>query len=437
MARPVLQQERRIRRRGIAEVQPAVVGSLQFLSAEPNAIGIRGFGLIETSRVTFRVLDTNGNRVANEDVNFALNTTVGGIEISDTSAVSDDQGRVSVDVRSGTLATSVRVTATVSANPVISTQSDSLVVSTGIGDQDSMSLSASVLNPEAYIIDGTTSELTVRASDHFNNPVPDGTAIAFTTEGGQVQSQCLTTDGACSVTWTSSDPRPDNGRVTILASLVGEESFTDVNGNGVLDLGDTYTDMPEAFRDDNENGVFDDVQSLDFNSNNRYDGPLQAQYVGFNGVLCCDTDAVAAAQAGDGCFGKTGVPVGTCSNQKNIHVRDQIVLVMAQSGLAIEPASLTLDGSGESVDSTTVSIYGVYPDGSFQPPALGTAITVTATNGTLESTANITVPNTNAPGPYTFTVRIKGDATPSSGSVRIEAVSPSGVLSTAFITVND
>ena len=37
--------------------------------------------------------------------------------------------------------------------------------------------------------------LDVIASDHFNNPVPDNTAIYFTTTCGQIEDKCYTKDG--------------------------------------------------------------------------------------------------------------------------------------------------------------------------------------------------------------------------------------------------
>ena len=62
------------------------------------------------------------------------------------------------------------------------TTSKTLVVSTGLPDQNSVSLSASVLNIEgAYDTDGKTSEITVRLADKFNNPAPDGSAAIFST----------------------------------------------------------------------------------------------------------------------------------------------------------------------------------------------------------------------------------------------------------------
>ena len=117
--------------------------------------------------------------------------------------------------------------------------------------------------------------LTARLADHFRNPVPDGTVVNFTTEGGSIVASCQTTPGACSSTMTSQAPRlATDNRVTVLAYAVGEESFIDLNGNGVadlvpnemLDINGKSTDMPEAFRDDNENGVRDATETfIDFN----------------------------------------------------------------------------------------------------------------------------------------------------------------------------
>ncbi|MEJ2427179.1 MAG: Ig-like domain-containing protein, partial [Candidatus Thiodiazotropha sp.] len=206
---------------GYVTVAASTLGSMQFVSAEPANIGLKGFGLVETSDVTFRVLDTNSNPVSGQLVNFALNTTVGGATLINSSATSDVNGLVTATVNSGTIPTSVRITATLVANSALSTQSDGVTISTGISDQNSFSLALSNHSPEAWNTDGEVVTASVYAADHFNNPVPDGTAIYFTTEGGQMESQCLTAAGRCSVKWTSSNPRPDNGRVTVLATMLG------------------------------------------------------------------------------------------------------------------------------------------------------------------------------------------------------------------------
>ncbi|MGD8886280.1 MAG: hypothetical protein PVF34_11690, partial [Gammaproteobacteria bacterium] len=65
-------------------VAPASVGSIQFVSADPEVIAIAGTGgggLQETSTLTFKVIDNNGDPVPNQIVNFALDTDLGGISL--------------------------------------------------------------------------------------------------------------------------------------------------------------------------------------------------------------------------------------------------------------------------------------------------------------------------------------------------------------------
>ncbi|MGS0724199.1 Ig-like domain-containing protein, partial [Shewanella sp. 30m-9] len=160
---------------GTINILQADVGSIVFVSAVPENISILGTGGTESSVVKFKVLDKNGNVVANQNVKFALNTTVGGVKIDPLQATTDNSGIVQTVVTTGTVATSLRVTATVDngAIPTISSQSSQLIVSTGIPDQDSFSLAATILNPEGWNVDGTEVTVTARMADAFNNPVPD------------------------------------------------------------------------------------------------------------------------------------------------------------------------------------------------------------------------------------------------------------------------
>ncbi|MEW8680310.1 MAG: hypothetical protein AB2536_00225 [Candidatus Thiodiazotropha endolucinida] len=424
---------------GTINVQPAEIGSMVFVSAEPTLIGLRGVGLTEVSRVSFRVLDQNGNPVPQQRVNFSLSTDVGGANIpaGAETAVSDVNGLVGTDVKSGTIPTAIRVTASLDANPLISTQSDGLVISTGVSDQNSISLSASVLNPEALGFDGEEVELTVHAADHFNNPVPDGASVYFTTEGGQIQSQCQIVDGVCSVTWTSSNPRPmENdvpggmaGRITILASMLGEESFIDANGNGVLNSGDiAFANIPEAFRDDNEDGVKHPTHEefVDFNTNGIYDDVNSDP--NYNGSLCCDTDAVTAAEvavaAGEDpgvCFGVTPITSPVCSSEKNINVRDDIFMIMAESFASITQISGTV-GAGNSVSFEIVGAQ----TGQIMPA--GTTVTANLEEGSIDD--SYAVPNSNfnarlgdSLGADIFTFNIPGDGI---GPLTILVTTPKG-----------
>ncbi|MBI3776915.1 MAG: hypothetical protein HY273_15460 [Gammaproteobacteria bacterium] len=279
-------------------VNADTAGSIEFVSATPALIAIRGtggIGLSETSTVVFRVKSTQGLPVANQLVNFALNTGVGGLALAPISGYSNGSGEISTVVRSGAVATGVRVTASTLASGVtLSSQSNQLTVSTGLPDQNSTGIAASIWNPEAFELDGETIIVSAHLADHFNNPVPDGTAVSFITEGGSIEPSCLTEQGTCSVIWTSQVPRPVDHRVTILMTAVGNESFFDEDGNGSYSDGDgePYNDanangvLDEPFTDANSNGIFDEPFTdttvngiydfgepfVDYNHNGRYDG---------------------------------------------------------------------------------------------------------------------------------------------------------------------
>lgn len=419
---------------GIINVLPPVLGSLEFVSATPTRMGLKGSGgLPETSVVVFRVKDTGGSVVAGQLVSFALNTTVGGLSLSPVSAFSNSQGLVQTVVAAGTVATAVRVTATITGtDPPIRTQSSQLTVTTGIPDQNSFSVSVETLNPEAFDIDGVSDAVTIHVADHFNNPVPDGTAVAFTTEGGQIVSSCLTSAGACTVNWVSSNPRPSDGRVTILATAIGEETFVDFNGNGLLDAsGETFTDLAEAFRDDNENSTRDPAEEfLDFNADavfNTADGK-------YNGLLCTE-----AAR----------VPGAICDAPKSLNVRDDIVIVMSGSTATItvspNPINLAVCSTGSAFANTPVTVTVRVSDLRGQIMPAGTMIDFDISNGTILTTPSIFfVPNTSSSSValQTYTLSLRSNTTQTAGTSSPGTIAFSNINysigegGTATITVN-
>jgi len=453
-------------------VQPASVGSLEFVSATPEIISLQGTGGsggTETSAVVFRVVDAQGNPVANQLVNFTLDTVVGGLSLNPGSATSDQNGLVQTVVQSGTVSTSVGVTATTSSNGnTYQTQSSQLVVTTGIPDQNSFSLSASVLAPEAWNYDGVVSVITARLADRFNNPVPDGTAVTFTTEGGSIESSCTTTNGACSVNWTSQSPRPCGqtmgslvpvvlnpsagpnvcettagasnpvvpvigfaplgqpygGRATIVATVVGEESFIDTNGDGVFDDGDTMTDLPEAWIDGDEDGVRGGFEPFfDFNANGSYDPADGA----FNGVLC----------------NRTVSPL--CSSDETLHIRESLVLVMSGSGAYINVVdnSGTQFNAGNPIDlscDAAVEFTVIYSDLHQQPLPAGTKVTVTSSHGAVVFGGSYTQPDTTYNGAVAFVGNLEGTGTAdktNTGSLIVTIETPRKLISQASYPVTE
>ncbi len=238
-------------------IEAGTVGSIQFDSATPDSISLKGSGGKETSIVRFKVVDGNGAPIEKASVTFSMSTTAGGMSLSPTTALSDSGGYVSTTISAGTVPTDVNVTATVDGT-TYAANSLLLKVSTGVPVQRSASLSATKFNPRGWDRDGEQVTLTMRMADDFGNPVVDGTAVTFWAEGGAIAPNCTTVDGACSVVWKSQEQRPDDGRVTILAFTSGNETFTDANTNGQYDAGESFIDMAEAYRDDDESDTYDE-----------------------------------------------------------------------------------------------------------------------------------------------------------------------------------
>ena len=256
----------------------------------------------------------------------------------------------------------------------------------------------------------------------MNNPVPDGTAVTLNAEGGQIGGACQTTTtpsdggGVCTVTFVSQDPRPADGRVTVIAFAIGEETFVDQNADGIFNNMDTPLEIGEPFRDDDEDGMADTPPEFfaDFNSNGMWDDATAADYVNFNGLLC---DSMTAL----------------CSPNQTLFVSDSNVIVMSSSGAVVTDnvgGTLDLTGGPGSVTFTIGDING-------QPMAGGTTIDATTSNGTIVGPDNYTVPcsNVNSPLPYTFS--LEPDTTPDSGVLTVEVTSPSGLVTLYSITVDD
>ena len=232
-----------IRPLSIGLTSPAV-SSITFTSATPSTIYLKGSGLTETSTLLFTVVDTAGNGLPNQDVTLELLTAAGGLGMDGgtdptikPTKKSDSLGRVSVLINSGSVPTPVRVKATLSGG--ITTVSSGLAVAVGLPSQLNFSLSQTTLNIEGYDIDGTSNVYSIIASDRLANPVPTGTAMNFIAEGGQIEpiktTALVNGLARASANFISAAPRPLDGRVTVVAYALGEESFLDTNGNNTWD----------------------------------------------------------------------------------------------------------------------------------------------------------------------------------------------------------
>lgn len=442
---------------------PPAASSISFVSAEPPTIYLRGSGLVENSNVTFQIRDANGAGVPNVEVALEATTLAGGLLLDGGSVPvtkrTDSSGNVLVRVNAGTVPTPVRIKANLVSDAGISTVSSSLAIAVGLPSQLNFSLSQATRNIEGYDIDGTRNTYNIIASDRLGNPVPDGTAINFVTESGQVEAIRFTAlSGGLSsaaANFQSASPRPVDGRMTVTAYALGEESFLDVNGDNVYTLGEDYQDLGDVFLDRLLNGTYNPAEdqfiSLSIAGND-------ACNVAASPLLALDVSSPSRA------LSNANVAINSCvAGWGRAYVRRAIQTVLSTSG-ARPLYGITLPAGAESLgagcpvarelitsyqagdqpvklgfyDFGTVRLTGLAKTGvvsviaadanpiAYNPMAAGTTVTAAATDGlTVNILGGSPVPSTLAPTGVAIAYAF--DDTTRSGTITVTFKSPSGL----------
>ncbi len=340
-------------------VQAPATQSIQFVSATPDTICLAGSGCPASSVVSFKVTDQFGNAVAGQAVDFSLDIA-GVANLSFASANTNSSGQVDVSVLSKTIPTPVRVKAAVRGT-TLSTVSNLLAINAGLPTQKSVSFSATAYNLDGMDRDGQTSTIRMQLNDRFGNPVPDGTAVSFVAEGAAViPARCTTAAAVCNVTFVSSNFRPTNGRVTVVAYAQGEESFDDLDGDNLYTLGEAFVDLGQVYVDKNENGSMDAGEYIAGSAaNGTWDGNT---YVRASRVFVLSSNSLRPrlydADGAGNCsntpltsFDLTLTAGGTCTAQKNFCVRDGNAAADALGGNPV-PVGTTLSVTTKAKDAT-------------------------------------------------------------------------------------
>lgn len=444
--------------------------SIAFVSATPTEIYLKGSGFTENSIVTFQVRDANGLGVPNQNVVLEATTLAGGLLLDDGSVPvtkrTDSNGNVLVRINAGTVPTPVRVRATLTAAN-ISTVSSSLAVAVGLPSQQNFSLSQGTFNVEGFNVDGATNTYMVIASDRLGNPVPEGTAINFVAEGGQVQAIRFTTlaNGLASATanFQTSSPRPTDGRVTVLAYALGEESFLDTNGDNVYTTGEDYQDLGDIFLDRLFNGSFnvaeDQFISLSISGTDVCrvaTSPLLRLGVEAPTRVLSNTGAVLnTCVAGWGrayvrkaiqtVFSTSETRLGWRATRDpraqstnggacaRVSLIDQIGTTPYATNDAPTPVDFHLLGDGANIAMTNMGKVGslafLVADANpiaLNPAAAGTTISAAATTGLTVAVQAPTVPSTLTPSASSISYAF--DDTTTSGTITLTVRSPRGLL---------
>jgi protocatechuate 3,4-dioxygenase beta subunit len=214
----------------------SLANALNFLDVSPAdksivLAGSGGSGRSESATLRFRVVDTNNTPVKGVRVAFAA-VPATDVTLNVPSATSDAEGVVVTTVSSKTVATAVVIRASVAGRNITS-QSDQLLVTTGVATQAGFDLSASKYNLNSGLT-GDSSVITVRIVDSNGNPVADGVPVVFTANFGAVGTSsrggCSTVNGACQVTFSVQEPRPADGTPARVAASTRLGSSAEITG---------------------------------------------------------------------------------------------------------------------------------------------------------------------------------------------------------------
>jgi hypothetical protein len=388
-------------------------GSIEFVSATPQVIGIKGAGQTELSEILFVVKDNNGDPIGGLTVTFTMNGPNGGEFISPTSVITSVLGRAGTILNSGYVAGPVSITAEVTINgTVVRSSPSSVSIGGGVPSAAHFNIAVETLNLYGLVKSGITTNITAYVADRFGNyNVLEGTPVSFYTEAGAVDTSGVLDDtGKTTVTIRTQAPTPADvaisawetayinslnlwygtafpadgsgghqrdGHLTVIATVQGEETFNDTNANGVYDVAETFTDIGEPFIDMNDNGVWDDGSTdpeelyVDTNLNSIYDGPNAV----WDGPNC---------------------PAAGCETSKMIWTE----LNMAFTG---NPTNCVIDETNFIAipDGGSYTYWFMVSDYNLNAPIGGTGISVSISGGgEILGQTSFTVPDSVPWGPY-------------------------------------
>lgn len=393
--------------------------AIEFVSATPQALGIKGSGRVEKSTIVFLVKDDSANPVgAGEVISFVLAGPGGGRQPSaggeyigsddgtptTAMAVTDSSGLASVALTAGKVAGSINITASVStaSGGVVSASTPTISVGGGAVSARHFNIATDTLNLSGLVFSGLEATISAYVADRFGNfNVLEGTTVSFYTEAGAISANNTTDEtGLTSVAFRTQAPipadvaisaaeitminglntnytfsgslspiltdgtvHPRDGHADVLATVSGEETFVDANANGIYDSGESFTDDGEPYIDESDSSAWEVGEFyVDSNGNGSYDGPNGV----WDGPGCTDTGCEAAK---------------IISTSLTMALTGDIVYC------AITPTTFTIANAG------STSFTFVVGDVNLNAPPGGTEISVSATTGTVTGTSSYTVPD--------------------------------------------
>ncbi|MGP4788172.1 Ig-like domain-containing protein [Psychrobacter sp. 1Y11] len=412
-------------------IEASQANSIVYTSNELT-LGIQNSGSSRTGAVEFTVY-ANNVPVPNAEVILSLEKAPLGLSFgtldnrADFRARTDNEGKVSVEIYPGSTPGPVEIEATLASDSRINGLSKNISIASSRVTQTGLSLSweKNVLD---WSMDGDTSGITARMVDRNGNAVPDGTVINFTAEGGKVTSSCPTINGVCSVTFSTQNPRPGDGRVSILAVAEGEKDYIDLNQNNAFDQcevvreenGVKIYETPSAttcdvlvhnigdtFRDDNENGDYE-VGEFTYPLTTSANGSCENNLDRYIKLKFPSLSELKKLQYKANYIGEFVSPNkdDTCNNGLDAVVRYQGITLLANKDAKFTIVAPQLNTQTQNIYSNNSLIrFRINSDGFYDlnPMPSGTTISATATDNTDSSSVEVRVDNAGRPNVYKIT----------------------------------
>lgn len=433
----------------------ADLGSIQFTSATPTVIGVKGSGQAESAVVIFTVRDKNGQLAPDgTSVTFSIAGPNGGESINPTTA-STVGGVAQTTLQSGSVPGPVNFTATVTTatGAILKSSPTPVSIGGGVPSATHFNLATTRFNLPGLVTSNSQATITAFIADRYGNfNVLTGTSISFYAEAGAIdRSDQTDATGIASVSFRTqapmpadvgisasevtminavnaayglaiandgSDPHPRDGWVTVLATVQGEEAFNDANANGVYDTGESFTDLGEPFVDKNNDGCWNSGTTRNCN------GVVSASTDPFEVFI--DTNGNGVYDPPNGVWDGPGCAGASCQTVKTIWTS----IVLAFTGNA---SYCQLAGNMTVADGATNSYSFMVSDIDLNRLVPGTTISVAATGGgTLGGQTSYTVPDGVPSGPTTISFTLSdasaGDTNPPAASSITVTVASSEVV---------
>ncbi|GBD93813.1 bacterial Ig-like domain [bacterium BMS3Abin05] len=196
------------------------------LMFDPSSVGIKDSGRNQTTRIQAIVKDSRNNPAGDgTHVTFSIESGPGGGErLSSTEPVPTVNGMAGVSFLSGIRSGTARIRAEItdasgrSVSPPVRAISTELIIYAGppfienVNDRGTSHLSVGIepINIYGWHVVNNLVKVVAVVGDKYNNPVPEGTAVYFTTTGGIISTYAgyTNSEGVATVTLHTGQPYP-------------------------------------------------------------------------------------------------------------------------------------------------------------------------------------------------------------------------------------